>query len=907
MRIECEQCHTKYIIPDEKIVKNVLRLTCQKCGHVITARVEEIPSGEQSGNTLGKWRATSLNTPKRTTIEAPAWYYSHNGESFGPFTEAELIARLQDPDLHEIAPRCYIWCKTFEQWRPILEVEPFSSAILMPPPPAPTPVAPTDTIHSAQDNLPPLFEEKHTPRHCSITPTRPSSPNIQGLRQRLSSQSEETKAVSRQYSPFSKPASHPLPRQDDVPTHQAIPALDAFTAFGHNVEEDSPEDRTQVGAPSPFFSFQSLDAISPDIQTEIQPGRPGNANKKPFPTVSSLPAITPKKDHGAPKNFSAFTAPSNPSPGIASIFSERTPSDTAQSSPSIASILKTNAKETSPSTPSVPRFASLRSISHLSAPAIPASQPAPQDCPQNAPGKSTHTSDDLIDFKEDIGDILEGEKHAPNAKRDDSVSSWLPSQSALQSASSDIDFSESDFKLPPDIIGQDGHNSDIALKPGNLDDEQSRHPGETADSHKTAPSNPEQDAKDKADDVLTNSKIPALQPIPATDDAHGNSKAVSGDDTSDLGDIDLDDTPSLTETGSIDAVNLDSPSEKMDALGDIDLDDAPQAPVNDHSDKQPAVSSAEDVGNALDSETQNDAPELARISHAAPARASHRNALLAEIEAAGDMPEIQDESISEKSQLIQLNHFIKSAKKDKQKRNIRIIAILMVIAIAIAVAVALKTQSDSQPPSVKPEITSALILQPRGRDITSDEINRLMPEKDFEMIDFSKKPRLPNRRPQDTAQNAANSSNNAESATGATDGSDGATASSRTKKDGRANVVLQQANDFADTNAVKGSQIQTPGKSPSTRDRFAIGLRSVSMTVQECHRREAKNGGMIGVEKIYIQLTVNPDGSVSAFSTDSRSNIPDSFAKCLESKKTRWKFAPFDGDPVNLKQGFVLN
>ena len=93
---------------------------------------------------------------------------------------------------------------------------------------------------------------------------------------------------------------------------------------------------------------------------------------------------------------------------------------------------------------------------------------------------------------------------------------------------------------------------------------------------------------------------------------------------------------------------------------------------------------------------------------------------------------------------------------------------------------------------------------------------------------------------------------------------------------------------------------------PSSREQFTIGLKNVSKSVQECHKREAKTGSMLDIQKVYIQLTVEPSGVVENFKVEEKS-VPESFSKCLESKKGRWTFAPFEGDAVKMRQGFVLN
>ena len=101
---------------------------------------------------------------------------------------------------------------------------------------------------------------------------------------------------------------------------------------------------------------------------------------------------------------------------------------------------------------------------------------------------------------------------------------------------------------------------------------------------------------------------------------------------------------------------------------------------------------------------------------------------------------------------------------------------------------------------------------------------------------------------------------------------------------------------------MQGSKYANQG---SGADTYALGIRRVSATVQECYRREAKNGNMEDVgHKIYMLLRVTPDGSVSRFQIEGK--VPDSFKKCLEGKKDRWKFEPFEGGEVTLRQAFVL-
>ena len=106
---------------------------------------------------------------------------------------------------------------------------------------------------------------------------------------------------------------------------------------------------------------------------------------------------------------------------------------------------------------------------------------------------------------------------------------------------------------------------------------------------------------------------------------------------------------------------------------------------------------------------------------------------------------------------------------------------------------------------------------------------------------------------------------------------------------------------FANTAGVQGSKYAVKG---SSRDLFALGLKRVSSSVQDCARRVANKGGSMP-PKIYLNLEIQPDGSVSSFDIQD-AEAPDTFNNCLQSKKDTWKFTPFDGSAVRIKQAFIL-
>ena len=929
MRIVCEQCQTKYIVPDEKIVKNVLRLTCQKCGHVITTRVEEIPSEEKSQGTLGKWRATSLNTPKRAQGEAPSWYYSHNGESFGPFTETELNDRFASESMADIARHCYVWRKSFSQWKPAIEVEPFASTILMPPPPPPpAPIAPP----SSAENLPPLFNTRGAST-VSSSSVRRSPSDIQGLKHRLQLNTSASEMPERQRLSLSRLASESIglipsgtTRDQDVPTHPAFPAIEDVAASSSDSEKE--EDTTRVGAVSPFFSFQSLDAISRDIHTEDKSASALPKMSKPFPTTSGLPAISSGKSVSP---ISAFGSASNPTPGISSIFGQ---------SPS--AVPKTDSAAPSASSSAIPRFNNLHAIATRS---LTSGQQFNAASTLSASGADKDEAPELLaDFREDLGDILKSSEpsapHDPSAERDQSVSQWLPSQSALPSTADDISLGD----ISQNIIDPESANKEIPsleLEGINLDRDNSSIGSTDAlgalDDAQNITGQPESAQDDAISLDSLNLDVPSAC-MEALDSALIPNIDMEASENSQLPDTaeptadsmpenlgDAQDKPSADD--SIPPMDLDEPSQIIPE--EIDLDESSQ------------IFTAEQIEESLATDANDDAPKRSNIiqstdalfandgGNEAVARVSHsklediaarRAALIAEIQAA-QTPEDEDSRIGEESQLIQLNHFVQMERKEKRHKTLRtclIIAGVLLLCGIIAVIIETQTSQESVKISDAGEFD-----QVQGRAISSDELDRLIPEDEFELVDIPtpQKSRSHRGRAEKSAAAAiANTQDNQESDSAQESATQNAMDALygkqdtqepsalpqvRIREDGRADVVLQRADAFANTQAVQGSKYQgMNAAAPSARDKFAIGLKSVSQTVQECHRREAKTGNM-NIPKIYIQLTVQPEGLVDRFSIEP--NIPETFIKCLDAKKDRWKFAPFDGNAVTMRQAFILN
>lgn len=974
MRIICDQCQTKYIVPDEKIVKNVLRLTCQKCGHVITTRVEEAAPDD---STLSKWRTSDIKTPKRSTQETPAWYYSYNGESFGPFTQAELKSCFIDGEAQRIAEECYVWHRDLVDWKLATEVEPFAKAILSPPPPPPPPPL-IPAPRAANAHLPPLLGQS-----MSAASGRSSlggagardlsqaiaSPRAMSLKERLvrapsgvgEFSASDIADASRQMTPHSSrgqarfagdsrpsfvhaPQSvglspsgeKPQPLDDEVPTQEKMAAIhwvdsDTSTdaaALSHDLEVASSDETTQVGVLSPFLSFQSLDVISPDIRAQGSLETPSQALKKPYPTISSLPAVGAKLKHAfeprpatQPKISSLFEKPVAESvkPQNAAVRS-LAPAPVAGSAGAISSSLLSNENDNGNrviNLGGVPRFPGLKKASSagLDNESKPMFKPGEEDI-------------DFADHKEDFASITGPDTPYSitpldpmqrHLSQDDSVSSWLPSQTNLASESGFEHISLDDVSLASDLLGL-ASPSEVSSDSFSLEDSAEH---SSLGVHKEDASLPSIDMDHSAVDL----EVVSLS----------------------------DELPVVGVGGALNAA-LDLDSAKVEGLdsGQSDLEGF-QSELLESSSFQ--IDNADGM-NALFADAAESGSSRARVSRSQLDDIQKKHsALFAEL-VSEQSSEAMDSSVSENSMLIQLKHLQRVHQKDKRRSTFLVVLVLVTLFLAVGLGVFfgnIVLEGGNRVPS---EVQGYEHVT--GRSISRDELDLMAPEDDFAFVLPSQEDKVKpksnerlavgaasaasdataeairnvkeaSRRPSrsdkskeqlngkvdadaanETAkQAAADSANVNDTALVALYGlpqnnDSSAGIPSGKRADGRTSVVLGKVEDFARTDSVLGSKYTNLAQTGmSERDRFNLGLRSVSQTVQECQRREAKTGSL-QLPKVYLRITVEPSGSVNEFEIEEK-GVSESFYKCLDGKKDRWKFAPFQGEAVKLRQGFILS
>ncbi|MBN1946282.1 MAG: zinc-ribbon domain-containing protein [Bradymonadales bacterium] len=178
MKFICDSCQQRYTIDDAKVQGRLLKVRCRRCRHLITVYAPAHPADAQTRSGSSAPLGPALSSPGRhdrlplgkvnyEKLEEIAWHYSMGGQSFGPFPEDALIARMLT---WEITDEAYVWNAGMSGWVPAFDVPLFAPAIAegkrrtekpTPPPipktalkaaePAATPQAPPQPVEPAED------------------------------------------------------------------------------------------------------------------------------------------------------------------------------------------------------------------------------------------------------------------------------------------------------------------------------------------------------------------------------------------------------------------------------------------------------------------------------------------------------------------------------------------------------------------------------------------------------------------------------------------------------------------------------------------------------------------------------------------------------------------------------------
>lgn len=106
MKAVCDTCGARYRIPDEKAAGKVLQIRCRKCGNIFKYE--------------GASAARQARAPKGD------WFFAIDGESFGPYTQRELLRRFESGKL---GLNTHVWKEGFSDWMPVAEHPEFAAAV----------------------------------------------------------------------------------------------------------------------------------------------------------------------------------------------------------------------------------------------------------------------------------------------------------------------------------------------------------------------------------------------------------------------------------------------------------------------------------------------------------------------------------------------------------------------------------------------------------------------------------------------------------------------------------------------------------------------------------------------------------------------------------------------------------
>jgi len=86
---------------------------------------------DQGASSVAQFRARlglaeGDSAPSAAPAEQMTWYFSKDGQSYGPFTQSDLLERFGKG---ELGAECYVWTQSYDEWLPAYETPPFSLAI----------------------------------------------------------------------------------------------------------------------------------------------------------------------------------------------------------------------------------------------------------------------------------------------------------------------------------------------------------------------------------------------------------------------------------------------------------------------------------------------------------------------------------------------------------------------------------------------------------------------------------------------------------------------------------------------------------------------------------------------------------------------------------------------------------
>lgn len=161
MKFSCEACAARYYMDDEKVRHKTLRIRCKKCGNVMTVGDGATTLAEEGS---GLQDVVSAPLDSAQTPPDAIWFYAAAGQTYGPYSEPELLRRFETG---RIAEEVHVWRQGYSAWLPANQVEGFAAAIA-----AAVPVRqPTQSIDISELLLAPIGARSE------LSPTLPSAPS----------------------------------------------------------------------------------------------------------------------------------------------------------------------------------------------------------------------------------------------------------------------------------------------------------------------------------------------------------------------------------------------------------------------------------------------------------------------------------------------------------------------------------------------------------------------------------------------------------------------------------------------------------------------------------------------------------------------------------------------------------
>ena len=313
MRFACEQCQTKYTIPDERVRGKILKIRCKTCncqitiseGGVRTARPIEsaggdtiIPTKNAALPALGEGGDATMIGGMADFFSGPAaaapppadeWYISIDGETAGPIPMQELAQRVVSA---ESSPgrEIFVWREGFKEWIPPANADELKAALVQA---RRAPVVLTPRI-ATKLGLAPI---------SPVVPSRGPAAPAADVGGSLSEENEDATQIGSLSAPIAPPAT-----KNEI-SDLALEAVD-FDMVTDLPAPPKPQAKPSAPPPKP----KAPPAFKPPPVPGPTPARVAPAPPNPAPAPKAPPKSVPPFDITPPMSPSPAPAPPSQQP-----------------------------------------------------------------------------------------------------------------------------------------------------------------------------------------------------------------------------------------------------------------------------------------------------------------------------------------------------------------------------------------------------------------------------------------------------------------------------------------------------------------------------------------------------------------------------------------------------------------